>query len=165
MSDANHKMPHCQPLDVQNLNSWGEMNLHWKSWKLQNSTINVQVLSTISILLMPVVSTFIDVLMQQIPSFRSTCHPHVVSCLSNIKLEDQGTNPSSVTNAWIELKQVNLLNSIASSKQLDDNTRSDGKESACSAEDLGLIPGSGRSPGEGNGNPLQCSCLGNPSHG
>ena len=37
-----------------------------------------------------------------------------------------------------------------------------GKESACSAEDLGLIPGSGRSPGEGNGNPLQCSCSGNP---
>ena len=34
-----------------------------------------------------------------------------------------------------------------------------GKESACNAEDLGLIPGSGRSPGEGNGNPLQSSCL------
>ena len=31
---------------------------------------------------------------------------------------------------------------------------SDGKASACSAGDLGLIPGSGRSPGEGNGNPL-----------
>ena len=41
---------------------------------------------------------------------------------------------------------------------------SDGKESACSAGDLGLIPGSGRSPGEGNGNPLQYSCLENP-HG
>ena len=30
------------------------------------------------------------------------------------------------------------------------------------AGDVGLIPGSGRSPGEGNGNPLQCSCLENP---
>ena len=39
---------------------------------------------------------------------------------------------------------------------------SDGKESAHSAEDLGLIPGLGRSPGEGNGNPLQDSCLKNP---
>ena len=39
---------------------------------------------------------------------------------------------------------------------------SDSKESACSAGGLGLIPGSGRSPGEGNGNPLQYSCLGNP---
>ena len=38
---------------------------------------------------------------------------------------------------------------------------SDGKVSACSAGDLGLIPGSGRSPGEGNGNPLQYSCLEN----
>ena len=33
-----------------------------------------------------------------------------------------------------------------------------GKESACNAGDMGLIPGSGRSPGEGNGNPLQHSC-------
>ena len=36
---------------------------------------------------------------------------------------------------------------------------SDCKESACNAGDRGLIPGSGISPGEGNGNPLQCSCL------
>ena len=39
---------------------------------------------------------------------------------------------------------------------------SEGKESACNAGDLGLIPGSGRSPGEGNGNPLQYSSLENP---
>ena len=37
---------------------------------------------------------------------------------------------------------------------------SDGKESFCNAGDLGLIPGSGISPG--NGNPLQYSCLENP---
>ena len=36
------------------------------------------------------------------------------------------------------------------------------KESTCNAGDLGLIPRLGRSPGEGNGNPLQYSCLGNP---
>ena len=36
------------------------------------------------------------------------------------------------------------------------------KESACNAGDMTLIPGSGRSPGEGNGNPLQYSCLENP---
>ena len=35
------------------------------------------------------------------------------------------------------------------------------KESACSARDLGSIPGLGRSPGEGNGNPLQYPCLEN----
>ena len=39
---------------------------------------------------------------------------------------------------------------------------SDGKASAYSAGDLGSIPGSGRSPGEGNGNLLQYSCLENP---
>ena len=36
------------------------------------------------------------------------------------------------------------------------------KESACQAGDVGSIPGLGRSPGEGNGNSLQYSCLGNP---
>ena len=36
------------------------------------------------------------------------------------------------------------------------------KSSTCNAGDLGSIPGSGRSPGEGNGNPLQYSCLENP---
>ena len=40
---------------------------------------------------------------------------------------------------------------------------SDGKESACNTGDQGSIPGSGRSPGEGNGNPLQYSCLENPT--
>ena len=38
---------------------------------------------------------------------------------------------------------------------------SDWKESACNAGDLGLIPWWGRSPGEGNGYPLQYSCLEN----
>ena len=38
---------------------------------------------------------------------------------------------------------------------------SDGKESASNAGDPGSMPGSGRSPGEGNGNPLQHFCLGN----
>ena len=42
---------------------------------------------------------------------------------------------------------------------------SDGKESACSAGDWDSIPGSGRSPGEGNGNPLQYSYLGKPMDG
>ena len=37
-----------------------------------------------------------------------------------------------------------------------------GKESACSAGDPGSVPRSGRSPGKGNGNPLQYSCLENP---
>ena len=36
---------------------------------------------------------------------------------------------------------------------------SDGKESVCNVGDLGTILGLGRSPGEGNDNPLQCSCL------
>ena len=52
-------------------------------------------------------------------------------------------------------------------KQVTSNTRpggSDSKESICNAGDLGSIPGLGRSPGRGHGNPLQYSCLENP-HG
>ena len=42
---------------------------------------------------------------------------------------------------------------------------SEGKASACNARDPGSIPWSGRSPGEGNGNPLHYSCLENPMDG
>ena len=42
---------------------------------------------------------------------------------------------------------------------------SEGKASAYNVGNLGSIPGSGRSPGEGNGNPLQYSCLENPMEG
>ena len=48
---------------------------------------------------------------------------------------------------------------------LDFPGSSDGKASACNAGDLGSIPGSGRSPGEGNGTPLQYSFLENPMDG
>ena len=44
---------------------------------------------------------------------------------------------------------------------MDRSGDSAGKESACNAGEPGLIPGLGRSPGEGNGNPLQYSCLEN----
>ena len=44
---------------------------------------------------------------------------------------------------------------------MDFPSGSDGKESACNAEDLGLITRWGRSPGEGNSYPLQYSCLEN----
>ena len=42
---------------------------------------------------------------------------------------------------------------------------SEGKASACNVGELGSIPGLGRSPGEGNGNPLQYFCLENPMDG
>ena len=53
-------------------------------------------------------------------------------------------------------------------KSLENKTQaqlgsSDGKESTCNAGDLGSIPGLGRSSGEGHGNPLQYSCLENPT--
>ena len=44
---------------------------------------------------------------------------------------------------------------------MDFSGGSDSKESACNVGDLGLIPGSGTSPGEGNDHPLQYSCLEN----
>ena len=48
------------------------------------------------------------------------------------------------------------------SKNFEQQQGLDGKESACNAGDVGLIPGSERSPEEKNGNPLQYSCLDNP---
>ena len=54
---------------------------------------------------------------------------------------------------------------ILSPARLGFSPGSDGKASACNAGDLGLIPGSGRSPGEENGYPLQYSCLENSMDG
>ena len=53
------------------------------------------------------------------------------------------------------LNQSNLVNIMGF------HSGSDDKEPACNAGDLGLIPGSGGAPGEGNGDPLQYSCLEN----
>ena len=67
---------------------------------------------------------------------------------------------------WINKKTSHLisnsLNQIRGAS-VDFAGGSDGKESAYSAGDTGSVPGLGRSPGEGNGNPLQCSCQGNPT--
>ena len=60
----------------------------------------------------------------------------------------------------IEVVQVN-----ANGCDIRDSGGSEVKASASNAGDQGSIPGSGRSPGEGNGNPLQYSCLENPMDG
>ena len=59
--------------------------------------------------------------------------------------------------------QYNQSYDLSSSQGFPDS--SVGKESTCNAGDLGSILGLGRSPGEGNGNPLQYSCLENPMDG
>ena len=52
-----------------------------------------------------------------------------------------------------------LVVSVSDRSHMKDTGGSDGKEPACYAGDPGSVSGSGRSPGEGNGNPLQYSCL------
>ena len=59
--------------------------------------------------------------------------------------------------------QISFPNNLDTTLQnMDLPCSSDGEESACNAGDLGSIPGLGRSPGDGNGNSLQYSCLENP---
>ena len=67
---------------------------------------------------------------------------------------------------WFNTKKlINVINYIKRTNVIKNDhlsvgfpCGSVGKESACNAGDLGLIPASGRSPGEENGNPLQYSC-------
>ena len=71
-----------------------------------------------------------------------------------------------VKKSWTRLSHFHFQHSI----ELCTTPRifsggSEVKASASNAGDPGLIPGSGRSPGEGNGNPLQYSCLENPMDG
>ena len=66
--------------------------------------------------------------------------------------------PYRLSIFFFVLHRFSLLSSLSPCGFLGD---SEGKESACNAGDPGLIPGSGRSPEEGNGYPLQYSCLEN----
>ena len=63
----------------------------------------------------------------------------------------------SIPSAFVYIKKINTLPNPVRHFPCS----SVGKESACSVEDLGSTPGFGRSPGEGNGNPLQYPCLEN----
>ena len=86
-------------------------------------------------------------------------------------------NPSSTIYVWSDTskkvqntsagfpRNVYHDNIVMSAVGEDFLGRSDGKEFVYNAGDLGLILGSGRFPGEGNGNPLQYSCLENPRDG
>ena len=73
----------------------------------------------------------------------------VPSCSTSICLSSIGF--------WVASNQIWVLLELQHLLWLN------GKEPACQAWDEDSIPGSGRSPGEGNGNPLQYSCLGNPT--
>ena len=77
------------------------------------------------------------------------------TCILIITLNVNGLNAPTKRNRlaeWIQKQDLNVW-FIPSG--------SDGQESACNAGDLGSMPGLGRSPGEGNGNPFQYSCLEN----
>ena len=82
-------------------------------------------------------------------------------------LMEKGKATHSSILAW-RMKHCIVHGVAKSQTQLSDlhfwasSGSSNGNESACNAGDLGLIPGSGRYPGEGNGNALQYSCLENP---
>ena len=81
-------------------------------------------------------------------------HPFQCSCLENPR--DGGAWWAAVYGVAQSRTPLKRLSSRGSPGG------SDGKESACDVGDPGLIPGSARSSGEGNGNPLQYSCLENP---
>ena len=84
-------------------------------------------------------------------------NPLQCSCLENPR--DGGAWRAAVCGVTQSLTWLKWLSSSSSSIAQGFPSGSDGEESACSAGDPSSIPGSGRPPGEGNGNPLQYSCL------
>ena len=76
--------------------------------------------------------------------------------LSHGRGSDEAQQSLTVGHLWANLCWVTV------GCFLTGGSGSDGKESACKAGDLGLIPRLGRAPGEGNDNLLQYSCLENP---
>ena len=78
---------------------------------------------------------------------------HLVQCIINIK---------RLHTVWLQLYRH--FEKGKSVETMSFSGGSDSKESACNAGDPGSIPGLGRSHGKGNGNPLQYSCLENPTN-
>ena len=86
-------------------------------------------------------------------------NPLQCSCLENPRDEEAGwATVYGITQSWTRLKR---LSSSSSYMVLGFPSGSAGKESVCNVGDLGSTPGLGRSPGEGNGYPLQYSGLEN----
>ena len=93
------------------------------------------------------------------------------------KNRDQIANIHWITRKARELQKISISALMTTPKPLYGSQQtmgnssrdfldgSDGKVSVCNAGDLGSIPGSGKSPGEGNGNPLKYYCLENPMDG
>ena len=89
----------------------------------------------------------------------------VCVCARAHKWERERDTPLTVDRMHLEMSVTSRSwRALIIHKEFCVTGGSDGKESACSKGDLGSIPGSGRSPGGGHGNPLQYSCLENP-HG
>ena len=80
----------------------------------------------------------------------------------NAGLEETQAGIKIAERSINNLRHADDTTLMADSEEELKNLWLSGKESACQAGDAGSIPGSGRSPGEENGNPLQNSCLGNP---
>ena len=83
---------------------------------------------------------------------------------SGLPFPSPGDLPNPGTELGSPALQIDALPSEPPGKSRSSNSTSgsEGKAPVCRAGDPGLIPGLGRSPGEGNGHPLQYSCLENP---
>ena len=76
--------------------------------------------------------------------------------------DDDNGNETNCVCMCEQLKVMSLNNKSITNKMPDNVSSADSKASACNTADLGSIPELGRFPEEGNGNPLQYSCLENP---
>ena len=88
--------------------------------------------------------------------FQLWCTPSWWDCIT------RGNNPSPCSTKYQKRRERNACFLNSNYVALVFPGGSDWKESACNAGDPHLIPGSGRSPGEGNDSPLQYSCLETP---
>ena len=87
---------------------------------------------------------------------------YYISSVAKNYLLGGGRGAPKSPGTWFNLGQEKKKKNLPNLRTPKASPMAQCKESTCHAGDSGLIPGSGRCPGEGNGNPLQYSCLGSP---
>ena len=152
-----------EPGGLRSMGSW-RVGYNWmtNTFTFLYVFLSLSIFSTYSFFLPVCLSIHPSISKQPTSMGRIDFHKGIDLSPSLTLLWDHSQSSLSLESLWLPMLKESPYIFLSWSYSYRFPNGSEGKESACNAGDTGSIPESGRSPGGGNGNPLQYSCLGNP---